>query len=275
MEVEGEGENAVLEIEICAINTNPLTKTIKVAGFTKRKKFSILFDSGSNYSFIDQRFVKLSGNVISVAKPMMICVADGSKVISEGMCKEFSWSMHGEVYSYDLRVIELGTVDCMLGVDWMLQFDSVKFQYKKRRVVIKYRGRKLVFEDKGETVFENEDKLATHLLEGEELGRMFSSGQVAWVATMDGVMHEEGLAEKCELGFCEGSDEKESGPGGRKDGGDQSEVAVSNFSNNFTNLLKVLCERFKVIFEDQKGLRPKRACDHQIPLVDGTKPVEI
>jgi hypothetical protein len=86
--------------------------------------------------------------------------------------------MHARQFRFDLRVFELGSVEVVLGVDWMKQFCPVKFDYEERRVSFKRNGERVdgsKSEDKGGSL---------KLIEGTELVTLIWKNQVKWLAHM-------------------------------------------------------------------------------------------
>ncbi len=66
---------------------------------------------------------------ISSASLLVVTVANGHKVMSKLKCPEFKWTMQGESYQADLRVIQLDGSSIILGIDWLKAYERVTFDY--------------------------------------------------------------------------------------------------------------------------------------------------
>lgn len=52
-------------------------------------------------------------------------MADGSSISSAAVCPNFHWSMQGEQFNAELRLLPLGGSDMVLGVQWLKEFGPV------------------------------------------------------------------------------------------------------------------------------------------------------
>lgn len=123
-----------------------LRKTIRMMGKYKNRELIILIDSDSTHSFLDMtvaRKLKLSS---TPATAISVTVADGRKVACNSICEGFSWKIQQHEFSFDLKVLELGTFHMILGVDWMKGFNSVMFDFESSRVIFSKDGRILILQ---------------------------------------------------------------------------------------------------------------------------------
>ena len=63
-------------------------------------------------------------------KPLMVAVANGSKITSAATCKQLVWSMQGREFRADMRLILLGGYDMVLGIQWLSQLGSILCDFK-------------------------------------------------------------------------------------------------------------------------------------------------
>lgn len=73
----------------------------------------------------------------------VITVANGGRIISGERCKQFKWSVQGTTLEADLRIINLGGSDMILGHDWMWHYDPTTFMLKKNMLVVTKNGKKV------------------------------------------------------------------------------------------------------------------------------------
>lgn len=86
--------------------------TIRVKGVVKNKPFSILIDSGSTNNFLEPQAAKRLKLKLENTKPILVYVADGFKVESTQLCKQFKWSARGQKISNDMINLAFGKGGC-------------------------------------------------------------------------------------------------------------------------------------------------------------------
>lgn len=124
------------EISLNALAGTKSMGTIRLQGCIRGKKVSILVDSGSTHSFIDSTMVKTLGLTAEIVAPLMVTVADGTKVLVDSSCNNVSYEIQGHKFSTELRLFPLSNSDVILGVDWLRQHNPVTFDY--HRVTVKF-----------------------------------------------------------------------------------------------------------------------------------------
>ncbi len=95
---------------------------------------TILIDTGSTDSFIDFQVAKEVGTELIVAPSLLVKVTNGHKVMSKLKCSNFKWSMQGEPYQSEFRVIRLDGSSIILGIDWLRAYGRVTFDYTDHSV---------------------------------------------------------------------------------------------------------------------------------------------
>nr|GEW87367.1 hypothetical protein [Tanacetum cinerariifolium] len=86
----------------------------------------VLFDSGSNRSFIDTRFSSmLDINPIKIATSNEVELADERIVSTNTVLKGFTLNLVNHFFEIDLMPIELGTFDLIIGMDCLVKHDDV------------------------------------------------------------------------------------------------------------------------------------------------------
>ncbi|XP_020092846.1 uncharacterized protein LOC109713256 [Ananas comosus] len=117
--------------------------TIKIRGEAKNRTLTLLIDTGSTHSFIDLRVAKEIGARMEAAPPLVVTIADGHKMLSKLKCPEFSWTMQGQRFVTELRVIRIEGVSIVLGIDWLKSYGKVTFDFLLNSVTIVKDGQKL------------------------------------------------------------------------------------------------------------------------------------
>ncbi|KAL2497856.1 Uncharacterized protein Adt_23406 [Abeliophyllum distichum] len=93
----------VMQISLDALMGSMNHKTIRILGRIKGNPISILIDSWSTHSFIDERLVKSLGYTYDHSKPLAVTVANGQKLESGSFCPPLIWQIQGMEFQYKLR----------------------------------------------------------------------------------------------------------------------------------------------------------------------------
>ncbi|KAI4340580.1 hypothetical protein MLD38_025400 [Melastoma candidum] len=73
-------------------------RTMKIIGRYKKRKLTILVDSGSTHNFLDLGVAKQIGCVVKNTTSKSVMVANGEKMPCSMMVPDFEWEMQGESY---------------------------------------------------------------------------------------------------------------------------------------------------------------------------------
>ncbi|GJU67404.1 putative reverse transcriptase domain-containing protein [Tanacetum coccineum] len=111
---------------------------------------SVLFDSGSDRSFVDTRFSSmLNIDPVKIGASYEVELADGRVVSTNTVLKGCTLNLVNHIFEIDLMPIELGTFDVIIGMDWLVKHDAVIICGEKV-VRIPYGNKMLIVEsDKG------------------------------------------------------------------------------------------------------------------------------
>ncbi|GKF53683.1 putative reverse transcriptase domain-containing protein, partial [Tanacetum coccineum] len=111
---------------------------------------SILFDSGSDRSFVNTRYSSLLDiKPIKIEDSYEVELADRRVVSTNTVLKGCSLSLVNHTFKIDLMPIELGTFDVIIGMDWLVKHNVV-IVCGEKVVRIPYRNKTLIIEgDKG------------------------------------------------------------------------------------------------------------------------------
>ncbi|GJR09219.1 putative reverse transcriptase domain-containing protein [Tanacetum coccineum] len=111
---------------------------------------SVLFDSGSDRSFVNTRFSSLLDiKPIKIEDSYEVELADGKVVSTNTVLKGCTLSLVNHIFEIDLIPIELGTFDVIIGMDWLVKHDTV-IVCGEKVVRIPYGNKMLIVEgDKG------------------------------------------------------------------------------------------------------------------------------
>lgn len=95
----------------------------------------------STHSCIDKELVEETKLPVIPVKPVPVTVADGRQLEVKAKCGDCAWTMNGTRFQCNLRVLELGDYDLILGTDWMRAHSPVTFDYGRNRLLIYQEGK--------------------------------------------------------------------------------------------------------------------------------------
>ncbi|KAJ3698219.1 hypothetical protein LUZ61_001924 [Rhynchospora tenuis] len=150
-----------------------------------------LLDSGSTHSFINPDIIKELQLPIKHTNPMVVMVANGGKMVTDTRCDALSFSLQGQPFEKDVRLLAVQGYDMVLGLDWLMGLGPMQIDWSKGKLEFKKGGKPITLQ------------------------------------------------------------------------------------KDITPELKEVLNQYAELFEEPKGLPPKRSIDHQIPLIPGAKPVNL
>ncbi|GJZ78253.1 putative reverse transcriptase domain-containing protein [Tanacetum coccineum] len=132
-------------------DTKPKGLNVVTGTFLLNNRYaSVLFDSGSDRSFMNTRFSSLLDiKPIKIKDSYEVELADGRIVSTNTILKGCTLSLVNHIFEIDLIPIELGTFDVIISMDWLVKHDAV-IVCGEKVVRISYENKTLIVEgDKG------------------------------------------------------------------------------------------------------------------------------
>ncbi|KAI4303037.1 hypothetical protein MLD38_038717 [Melastoma candidum] len=142
--VEDEG----MKVTLHALNgdVGEGAQTMKLCGLFGRRVLHVLVDSGSTHNFVDDSVVKGLHFTAEVIPPVQVLVADGRKLCSNRMLKQFEWEMQGHTFSADFYVLSLQGCEMILGVKWLTQLGDIIWNFQSSRMAFAWAGKEVVLQ---------------------------------------------------------------------------------------------------------------------------------
>ena len=229
------------EIELKAIHGLTSKGTMKIKGEIKGKEVLILIDSGATHNFIHNKIVEEVGLELENHTPFGVTIGDGTRCQGRGVCNRLELKLKEITIVADFLAIELGSVDVILGMQWLNTTGTMKIHWPS--LTMTFRMGKKQFILKGDpSLIRAECSLKTIEKTWEEDDQGFLLEMQNYEAEEDGELDEVQRVK---------GDEEES------------------------PMIQVLLQQYTDLFEEPKGLPPKRECDHRILLVTGQKPINV
>ncbi|CAN6305637.1 unnamed protein product [Urochloa humidicola] len=116
-------EDSVTE-EIEKLSLNAISGTtdgevLKIQTTVKNKVMLLLLESGSSHSFVSTSFLATTGLIAVPMAPKKVQVANGQVLVSDHIVPQMEWLCQGYTMSSDMKVLDLGSYDAILGYDWL------------------------------------------------------------------------------------------------------------------------------------------------------------
>ncbi|KAH9699108.1 hypothetical protein KPL71_024219 [Citrus sinensis] len=213
-------------------------QTMRIKGNIKKKGIIILIDSGSTHNFLDVSVAKWTGCEVQQDKPLMMAVANGSKIASAATCKQLVWSMQGREFRADMRLIPLGGCDMVLGIQWLSQLGPILWDFKNLWMEFKWEGRRMVL--RGSTAGPLKLVSAIHMQKDLKQVPQVAAAHIFSL-----------LLEPC------------------------INSTTTEIITDEPAELQHLLKKYHGVFMEPKGLPPPRVQDHRIPLLPDSVPPNI
>ena len=110
------------------------SKTMKMEGSIGGNTVLILINSGATSNFIPTSVARRLGLPCTDCKPFGATLGTGTKVYGEGICRQVCLSLQGVGIVEDFFSLELGSLDVILGVQWLEKLGTVTINWKTQEV---------------------------------------------------------------------------------------------------------------------------------------------
>jgi hypothetical protein len=102
---------------------------IRLTAKVQEQTMLILLDSGSSHSFVSASFCQTLAFTHVPLPPVLVKVANGQFIICDSMVSQLEWSSQGHNLKTDLRVLDIGAYDAVLGMDWLDEHSLMSCQW--------------------------------------------------------------------------------------------------------------------------------------------------
>lgn len=227
------------EAQCCQLSVHALAgtedvETLRLRAMVGAQVMLLLVDSGSSHSFVNSAFVSRAGCDITPVNPVRVRVANGQFMSCTSAVKNLSWWYNGTTFSDEMRILDLGGYDAVLGMDWLKKFSPMVSDWANKRLIAPKDGQWITLQGMQLGV-------QSELLEisPEQLDKCISGNDVWALAILESVMPPD----------------------------------VASKPTAIAPDLQALLSEYGDIFQEPKNLPPHRALDHAITLEQGIPPV--
>lgn len=132
LQQEDETSEQLCHLSLNALSRNDSAGSIKVRALLNNLVILILVDSGSSTCFINSALVAKAALVAIPCSPVQVTTATGDTVISDAMVKAVAWKANGHTFRTDMRVLDLGPYDAILGFDWLSSHSPMQCNWEHK-----------------------------------------------------------------------------------------------------------------------------------------------
>ncbi|KAJ1685411.1 hypothetical protein LUZ63_016801 [Rhynchospora breviuscula] len=118
-------------ISLFAAKDTSRVKNMKFKGFVGQTPVCALIDSGSTHSFVNPNILFSKSFQIFQTAPMSVVVTNGNKMMTDAECKSLKFSIQGNEFIKDMRVLDIKGYDLILGLDWLTDRGPMLVDWKK------------------------------------------------------------------------------------------------------------------------------------------------
>lgn len=137
--------------ECCQLSVHALAgtesiQTIRLKATVGGQFMLLLVDSGSSHTFVIQSFAERANCTITSAPAVPIRVANGQFLHSDSQVQGLKCSTQGHEFSTDMRILELGAYDAILGVDWLTRFSPMNCHWGEKTLQFQHQGNMIMLQ---------------------------------------------------------------------------------------------------------------------------------
>jgi hypothetical protein len=111
---------------------------MQLKGSLSGRAVTILVDSRSSHSFLSSTIAAGMPNLTKLSAPVSVRVADGGSLVCSAEIHCAEWSVQGYSFHSTQRVLQLGSYDMIIGMDWLEAFSPMKVDWRDKWMQIPY-----------------------------------------------------------------------------------------------------------------------------------------
>lgn len=235
-----DGELSVMSLMGLVATRGQETKPMKLKGTLQGVPILLLVDSGATHNFISQKLVRAMGWQVEETTPLHIKLGDGYKAKTQGECKGVVIELEQIQIEIDACLFDLDGIDIVLGMAWLNTIGEMWVDWPRQ--IMRFRYDSQWVELRGASSVVNHHSALQSLLSKTRI---------------------------CVEGLCMTAEGQVVGVPG------QQRVDTVRLTQEQEMEVQGLLKEFQVVFQEQKGLPPRRSHEHVIHLLDGQGLVNV
>jgi hypothetical protein len=144
--VEDTLSEELYNLSLNAISGTENADCIKIRSWVRNKVMLILVDSGSSHSFVSSNFVHMAGLPTVPTNPRKVQLPNEQVLVSDKMMSKLKWWCQGHTLTADMRVLDMGAYDAILGYDWLKIHSPMSCHWENRTIEFVDGGRSVTLQ---------------------------------------------------------------------------------------------------------------------------------
>lgn len=235
-----EGELSAMSLMGFSVPCGQEARTIKLRGKIQGVPILLLVDSGATHNFISQKLVRAMGWQVDDTTSLHIKLGDGFKARTQGECKGVIVELDKIQIEINALLFDLDGIDIVLGMAWLHTIGEMWVDWPRQLMRFRYNSQWV--ELRGANSMETSNSALQSLLSKTRICveglYMTAEGQVLGVPS-------------------------------------QQRAAAGALTKNQELEVQRLLTDFQDVFQEPKGLPPKRSHEHVIHLLEGQGQVNV
>jgi hypothetical protein len=228
-------QSVCCQISLAAVAGTETSETVRIRALVGNQVMVLLIDSGSTHTFVTREFALRAGCQITAAPAVSVKVANGQYMLSDSQVTGLQWWAQGHTFNTDMRVLDIGAYDAILGMDWLKKQGKMTCDWAQKSLSFYHQGHEITLQGIVAHKQEHLSEIST-----EQLQKWLKGNEVWALAYLD-----------------------------NSSTTDQSLAGETVLNPD----LKQLLTEFGDIFSEPKSLPPHRDLDHAISLKSDATPV--
>lgn len=231
----GSDQDNCMKLSVHAVSGTTSKRSMRLQGQVGKYTTLILIDSGSSSNFISQALADKLQFPTQDMPPARVTVAGGGQLTCNKCIPSLTWYTQGHKFTTDLKILPLSSYDIILGMDWLEN-------QNQGRMWVDWKKKTMRFKHEGQRITlrgVRSNLNSCTSISAKALQGMIQVGEVC------------NVIELCPM----------------------SEVPTPY--KEIPQPVQAVLNVYPHIFDEPKSLPPHRKFDHHIPLLAGTKPVNV
>jgi hypothetical protein len=144
-------EENTVPVACCQLSLDALAgtegeETIRLRALVGNQIMLLLIDFGSTHTFVTKSFAERAGCTISPAPTLSVKVANGKLMVSNEQVAGLTWWTQGHTFVTDMRILDIGAYDAILGVNWLKQFGRTTTDWIEKNLSFTHLGKEITLQ---------------------------------------------------------------------------------------------------------------------------------